>query len=46
MFEEILKKVSIAKSGVDILYLRKWLKEFEKITPEKNLLKTLRSCFK
>jgi len=43
---EDVKAILLKNPKVDILYIRKWLKEFEKITPEKNLLKTLRSCFK
>lgn len=43
---EDVRSILIKNPNIDIPYIKKWLKEFEKATPEKNLLKILKICLK
>jgi hypothetical protein len=42
MFEEILSKIGaiLKNSDMDIQYIRRWLKEFDKSSDKKDFLKT------
>lgn len=43
---EDVRSILIKNPDINVSYIKKWLKEFEKISPEKNLLKMFQACLK
>ncbi|MEA3494150.1 MAG: nucleotidyl transferase AbiEii/AbiGii toxin family protein [Candidatus Margulisiibacteriota bacterium] len=41
---EDVKSILIKNPSIDINYIQKWLRDFENISPEKNLLKIFKDC--